>query len=321
MLVLRFGPEDLANVRFAVSPLVEVYRSVRALEDPAAQALQLPWISSTRELVADLDLELLNALQPVEVYSPDFIHPPPTTPLAELDDELEAMAATPADEVRAEVQLAYRRTELPAVLRPFVDEPDAAVAALAELVRAYWDRALEPHWPRLRALLEGDILYRARQMADGGAHRLFADIHPEVRFEDDALWIEKKVDVSYTLDGRGLLFVPSAFAWPRMTAITEPPWQPTLMYPARGVATLWDPGTGAAPEALAALLGPRRASVLAALDAPRSTTELARALGLSAASVSQHLRVLRDAGLANGHRVGRSVLYVRSPTGDSLARS
>jgi Family of unknown function (DUF5937)/Helix-turn-helix domain len=319
MLVLRFGPDDLANVRFAISPMVEVYRSVRALEDPAAQAIHLPWITSTRERVADLELDLLQALQPIEVYSPDFIHPPPTTPLAELEDELEEMVATPADRVRAEVQATYRRTEMPAVLRPFVDEPDAAVAALADLVRTYWDRALAPHWERLRALLEGDVLYRARQMADGGAHRLFADIHPELRFADDALWIEKRVDVTYTLDGRGLLFVPSAFAWPRMTAVTEPPWQPTLMYPARGVATLWDPGRAAAPEALAALLGHRRASVLAALDAPRSTTELAGALGLSAASVSQHLRVLRDAGLANGHRVGRSVLYVRSPTGDSLA--
>ena len=45
MLALRFGPDDLANVRFAISPLVEVYRSVRALEDPAAQAIHLPWIT------------------------------------------------------------------------------------------------------------------------------------------------------------------------------------------------------------------------------------------------------------------------------------
>ncbi|HEY1276476.1 MAG TPA: DUF5937 family protein [Thermoleophilaceae bacterium] len=319
MLVLRFGPEDLANVRFAVSPLVEVYRSVRALEDPSAQAIHLPWIAATRELLADIDLQLLDALQPVEVYSPDFIHPPPTTPLAELDDELAVMLATPAGEVREEVRAMYPGTDPPALLRPFVDEPEAALAELAALVRAYWDRALAPHWPRLRALLEGDVLHRARRMADGGAQRLFADIHPEVRFADDALWIEKRFDETVALDGRGLLFVPSAFAWPRMTAITEPPWQPTLIYPARGVGALWDPGAEPPPEALAALLGPRRASVLAALDAPRSTTEIARSLGLSAASVSQHLRVLKDAGLANGHRVGRSVLYVRSPAGDSLA--
>jgi DNA-binding transcriptional ArsR family regulator len=91
------------------------------------------------------------------------------------------------------------------------------------------------------------------------------------------------------------------------------------MYPARGVGTLWEPGHVVAPEALGQLLGSRRAAVLSALTSPVSTTELARSLGLSAASVSQHLAVLRDAGLVNGHRVGRVVLYMRSPTGESLA--
>ena len=318
MLVIRFGREDLANVRFAISPLVEVHRSVRALDDPASQALHLPWISSTRDRVADLNLDLLRALQPPRAYSPDFIHPPPSTPLAELEDELAEMTATPADQVRAEIRRAYRRTAVPPVLGPFIDDPQAAVAELADLVRTYWQRALAAHWPRLRALLEGDVLHRARQIADGGAQRLFADLHPELRFDDDALWIEKPFEDAVALDGRGLLFVPSAFAWPALIALTEPPWQPTLIYPARGVATLWEPGGRPAPEALAALLGQRRASVLAALHAPRSTTELARGLGLSAASVSQHLAVLRDAGLVNGHRVGRSVLYVRSPTGEGL---
>jgi DNA-binding transcriptional ArsR family regulator len=60
--------------------------------------------------------------------------------------------------------------------------------------------------------------------------------------------------------------------------------------------------------------------VLAGLHSPRSTTELARALDLSPGSVSQHLSVLRDAGLVNAHRVRRVVLYMRSPTGDALVQ-
>jgi hypothetical protein len=119
------------------------------------------------------------------------------------------------------------------------------------------------------------------------------------------------------LDGQGMLFVPSAFTWPRPSASLEA--GPFVVYPARGIAGLWDPARAAPPAALAALLGTRRASVLAALHVPRSTTELARALELTPGSVSQHLSVLRDAGLANAHRVGRVVLYVRSPTGDALA--
>jgi hypothetical protein len=319
MLVIRFGRADLANVRFAISPLMELQMSVRALENPGSQALHLPWIRSTLELAGDLPLDLLHAFHPEGAYAPDFIHPPPTTPLAEFEDELARMRATPGEQVVAEIRFAYEDRALPPVLSPFIEDPEAALAHLADVVHAYWERTLEPHWERLRALLEGDVLYRARQIADGGAEALFADIHPETRYKDDTLYIEKPFEDAVTLDGRGLLFVPSAFAWPKLYALTEPPWQPTLMYPARGVGTLWEPGQTAAPEALAQLLGRRRAAVLAALHAPRSTTELARSLGLSPGSVSQHLAVLRDAGLVNGHRVGRMVLYMRSPTGDSLA--
>jgi hypothetical protein len=169
MLAIRFGLADVAAVRFAISPLIEVVRSVRVLDDPAGNALHLPWITRTRELVADLDLSVIRALQPPDVDTPDFIHPPPSSPLAELEDDLAVMIATPVEQVRSELQIAYRRGPLPPVLGPFIDEPEAALVALAGLVRTYWERALAPDWPRLRALLEGDVLYRARQIADGGA--------------------------------------------------------------------------------------------------------------------------------------------------------
>jgi DNA-binding transcriptional ArsR family regulator len=58
--------------------------------------------------------------------------------------------------------------------------------------------------------------------------------------------------------------------------------------------------------------------VLAALDAPRPTGEIAQRLGLSAPSVSQHLGVLKAAGLVHASRVGRLVLYARTQRGDAL---
>jgi hypothetical protein len=318
MISFRFGPEDVANVRFAISPLMELHNSVRALDHPEAKALHLPWVAVTRERVGDLDIGMLRALQHSRAYTPDFLNPPPNSPLGDLEAELAEMLATPPEQVRAEVERVYAPQPLPAVLQPFADEPEATLVALAELVRAYWAKALAPDWERIRALLEGDVLYRARQLADGGAQRLLADIHPELRFVGDTLFIDMPFDGHLDLEGRGLLFVPSAFTWPRPSASIEAPWQPFVVYPARGIASLWEPGRAAPPAALAALLGRRRASVLTALHAPRSTTELARALELSPGSVSQHLSVLRDAGLVNAHRVGRVVLYVRSPTGDAV---
>jgi hypothetical protein len=320
MITLRFGPAALAHVRFAISPLVEVRRSRRLLDDPGAGALHLPWVVEARKLTADLDLSLLRALDPTGVYTPDFVSPPPDTPLAEFEDELAVVAATPPEQARAEVQRSYRRKpRLPDVLEPFVADPAAGLAEVVALLRVYWERTLAPHWPRVRTLLEGDVLHRARQMADGGADRLFADVDPTVSWADGVLSIDKgSVEQDVDLQDRGLLFVPSAFAWPDVLLVTDPRWQPTLVYPARGVGTLWEADRPPVPDALGALLGKVRAAVLMALDHPRSTTDLARSLGVSAGGVSQHLGILRAAGLVHGHRVGRVVLYLRSPAGDGL---
>lgn len=320
MFAISFETADLTNVRFAISPLVELWQSVRSLQNPAAHALHLPWLSDARERVRDLDLSMLCALLPPSGYAPDWIHPPPTTPLTRLDDELAQMLATPAARISREVSDAYRTMPVPAVLRPFIERPDAAVAELADLLRAYWQLALAPHWERVHAVLEGDVLYRARQSTNGGAQRVFADIDPTVRLADDRLLLDKPWEGSLDLNGQGLLLVPSVFVWPMIAIIDKGPWQPTLIYGARGSALLWEPPQST-PQALAALVGNRRASILASLDAPRSTSELARRLDLTPGSVSQHLAVLRDAGLINGHRIGRVVLYARSTMGDQLSKA
>lgn len=127
-------------------------------------------------------------------------------------------------------------------------------------------------------------------------------------------------DATLELDGRGLLLVPSAFAATRPFVSDRHPWLPALIYPARGVATLWQQ-VDTAPEALARLIGRTRAAILADLAAPRSTTELSDRLSLSPAAASHHLSTLRDAGLLSTRREGRSVLYVRTALGDTLAAS
>ena len=66
------------------------------------------------------------------------------------------------------------------------------------------------------------------------------------------------------------------------------------------------------------MLGAGRAQLLELLDAPRSTTELARVAGLTPGGVSQHLAALRAAGLLTSRREGRSVLYMRTPVADAL---
>jgi DNA-binding transcriptional ArsR family regulator len=139
-----------------------------------------------------------------------------------------------------------------------------------------------------------------------------------VRWQHGSVLISTREHEEVRLDGRGLIFVPSVFLHPGPAAYTEPPWQPTVVYVARGSAALWEPEP-TTPPALARLLGQTRADLLLRLDTPASTTQLCTLTGHTLGAVGDHLRILRDAGLVSRTRNGRFVVYRRTPVGDALA--
>ena len=68
--------------------------------------------------------------------------------------------------------------------------------------------------------------------------------------------------------------------------------------------------------ALSALAEPRRRAILALVrDQPRSVGEIAARFDVSQQAVSQHLGVLRDAGLVDVRQQGQRRLYVVRPEG------
>lgn len=320
MVRFVFSLEDLALTRFAISPMWELVHSLLALRDPSFAALHVPWLRSLSGRMQGLALEHAVALTPPRGYTPDFLFPPPTGPLGDIADDLAALRATPAAQIRADMQLfSTQHKRGPQIAGPWLAHPRRELRSLADLLEAYWARAIEPVWPRVRAFLDADISYRARRLAAGGPEILFADLSTNVTWRQPDLDVHVPVhDATVSLDGRGLLLVPSAFSANRPFVIDRPPSQPTLGYPARGIATLWEEAEQA-PDGLDRLLGSSRAALLADLGAPRSTTELARRLSLSPATTSHHLTTLRDSGLVTAQRQGRLVLYARTTLGDALA--
>jgi DNA-binding transcriptional ArsR family regulator len=100
----------------------------------------------------------------------------------------------------------------------------------------------------------------------------------------------------------------------------ELPHRYALVYPVSGA--LADTGSARTDaDGLARLIGPNRARVLRLLDEPRSTTQLAALTGLPLGAVSNHLRVLLEAGAVLRRRAGREVLYWRTSLGHALAAS
>ncbi|WP_020520989.1 ArsR/SmtB family transcription factor [Catelliglobosispora koreensis] len=313
MLTIAFSAGDVARIRFGFSCLWEVAASIRVLRDPGDHAVHLPWVTRARQQLDGQDLPLLDVLiSSGKTYMPDFLTPAPLTLVPDLDDELDVLLNTPEELVKADLE--HMGRPIPQI---FLDDPRAGLAQVAAEIKTYWQLAIAAHWPRIRALLEAEVFYRARRLAEDGAEGLLNDLHQRVRWEEGTLSIAHRYCSGTTaLEGAGLLLVPSAFVWPSVLSVSKAE-QPQLAYPARGVATLWE-CPAEAPDALVAVIGKTRAQLLAALDAPVSTTDLARRTGLSAGGVSQQLNALRAAGLVTAHRSGHAVLNTRTAVAESL---
>ncbi|SCL52680.1 DNA-binding transcriptional regulator, ArsR family [Micromonospora eburnea] len=319
MLSATLGVGDLANIRFAVSPLWEAVASVRVVKHPDWFPEHLPWHRQVQPRLSAVDWRLLADLVPVPtVVIPGFVCSPPPAAQPTIECELAALAATPPEVVRAGLD------ELPGPRSPrlaaLYADPPAGLARLADTIAAYVDAAIAPYWPRMRTLLEREVLVGAQFMAADGVRGLLNRIDRYVSWDDGTLHVDHLTRAgAVDLDGRGLLLVPSVFGGSRVWSnLSERATQPVLRYPARGVGTLWERGTAPASEALARVLGRTRATLLHELAVPSATTELARRCGLAAGTVSHHLTALRDAGLVGTHRAGRFLLYARTSSAEAL---
>lgn len=322
MAELAFSADDLAQVRFAVSPMWEVAPSFRLLASDTAHPIHRPWIEQARPrvLAAGLHRGWLAELIGPSGYVPDFLTPAPDRPAPAPAAEWAAILASSPDRVRHDLDhLARHQGHLGPRLSRLRADPTARLAGLTQEIETYWELALAPYWGRIRAVLDADIFHRARTVAEHGTGCLFNDLHSSVSWDDSTLNLVRRKQITPRhRTGAGLLLIPSAFTGPGLRTQVSPPDPPQLAYPARGTGALWETRTPTGTQALAPVLGRSRALLLAELATPASTTELAHRTGLSPAGVSQNLTALRDAGLVSAHRAGRSVLYARTTAAETL---
>ncbi|MGW7554539.1 ArsR/SmtB family transcription factor [Streptomyces rimosus] len=322
MISFALDVEDLADTRFAVSPLQETVFSLRVLHSPGLFALHLPWRRSVLGRLGALDTGLLMSLVARRLTLPDFLTPRPAGFAPAFEEELAQVRGSPPGLVRRDLLATHAPDPLPEALRDAAAQDDASAVRLrdtvCELLRDYWEIAVRPWWPQIRLVVEADMTYRARQLAMGGTRLLFADMHPNLRWHDGVLYIDKMISRHHAAaSGRGLLLLPSVFAHKPAPPVS-PQAPPSLVYPSRGIGTLWAPAPATSARDLVSLIGAPRTRLLTLLEEPLPTVELARRLRVTPSAVSQHLRVLHATGLVTRARHGRQVLYRRSPLGDQL---
>ncbi|MFD5465226.1 helix-turn-helix domain-containing protein [Kitasatospora sp. NPDC127059] len=325
MIRLTIDSTGLARTRFVVSPLHEAVNTLMA-SGLNSRTGPYAWVGRTRRVLRREGLELLSglALERSGGYIPDFLSPHPTGPEPTVAEQLEAVRRTPPERVRAELDTALHGLasaklsgrQLPdVVLRTLARGPRHFAERVADELGRYWEAALAPHWPDARAVLDAEIDRRGRHLARYGSGSLFNSLTPRLSWADGLLRLESRFEVN--LPARMVLLMPTLVSQ-EIHVILDPvdgvDRAPTLMYP----ITPSVPVPRAPAPALAQLVGPTRADLLAALVDPTTTAALAARHFLSAGTVSYHLGVLHRSGLVSRVRSGREVLYRRTPRGEEL---
>ncbi|WP_405676452.1 winged helix-turn-helix domain-containing protein [Streptomyces sp. NBC_01511] len=320
MLRFEVSIEDLLRSRFALSPALDLCLLLRSLaghDRPLPRAWATRLMPAFERLRRESELNAALALQTPQ-RGPNFVAPPPRGLSQTWADDLAMIRATPLEAARHEfAATATGPLARDPRVREVLDSTDA-VSRIAEAMDRAWHELLAPDWPQLRTICERDVVHRVGVIGEHGWATTIESLHPSIAWRAGGIEIGHFRDGTVRLAGDGLLVIPSVFV-ANIGAHLEDPWPRTLVYRARGTAALWgEQETTPQPDALTALVGRARARLMVALDAPASTSHLARSLAMTPGAVGDHLAILRSAGLLVRARSGRSVLYRRTALGEAL---
>lgn len=215
-----------------------------------------------------------------------------------------------------------------------------ALRTLETAVRHFHGAALAPHWGGLIATAAAVSDAWAGTLAQHGVEALFRSLHPDIRWVPPALEITVGIDMTcppgclhqrvdesvgrtVAVGEDGLAIIVSVFGDQPLTIADVTPdgvvVASALSVPVPIDWRLLTGPTTRAVDQLARLLGSTRSWVLlACLDQPATTSQIARAVGVSVSSVSEHAAVLRDSGLITATRDRNCVLHEATTLGRRL---
>jgi DNA-binding transcriptional ArsR family regulator len=308
VLRLCFTAEDLLRVTVAKepAPLIELTLATAALRrhDPVFDGWRRRMLPRAMRPLLDL--------VPATAKGPLFLDPPSQN----IDEGLDQLQLTPKAVVRAELHRVHALDGPPLPWVKLLAGGDKeAFQALVHAVRIGREHLVTPSWERIRIGFHIEQAWRGRLLAEQGIRATLAGLVHGTRWQGTTLEIDRPGDVEVHLDGRGLMLLPSVF-WTGRPLVGCYPEGNVLVYPAITPLPLLDEPS--AEDALAALLGRSRAAVLEQLTQPRTTTDLARGLGMAKSSVSEHATTLRNSRLITTRRDGKAVWHSCTPLGLSL---
>jgi DNA-binding transcriptional ArsR family regulator len=306
MTRLHFTAGDLMRVRFATdpAPLLDVGLALATLR--RSEPTFARWRRTARIPSAALPLF---ELVPVNGAGPRFIDPISR----DLDEGIDLVRSASDETVRSELA---RVTSRPTPwMRALADRDRRAWTTLERALRAAHTAFLGPDrtWAQVQTGFSAERTWRGMSVAERGLSETLTGLYPGARWRGTTLEFGLPGGSDFHPEGRGVTLIPSVFWSGQPLVGTYTDGSMLIVYPALTPLPL----VGEPPEGdpLGALLGRTRAAVLEILSCRHTTSEVAAALGISAASASEHTRTLRAAGLIATERAGKAVAHACTPLG------
>ncbi|MFJ6294856.1 DUF5937 family protein [Streptomyces griseoviridis] len=211
---------------------------------------------------------------------------------------LELAAARGPRQVRFSQRLLTDPPRIRAWFRQFVEDCDESFYAET--------------WARMGHQLAADARHKTELLRRRGMAEALAAVSPAAMVDAGGtrITVDKLGDGRTSTGDGGLLLVPTSMGWPHLSVLHRYGWQPVLHYPVGSPELTSPPSVEQLALRMTALSHPVRMRICRHLARSAYTTsELARAHGMTAPEISRHLGVLKKAGLLTTRRRGRYVLH------------
>lgn len=320
---IHFTRLDVAHTYLAdgPDPMWELVNSLQALQSRYAGGVLGIW---RRRVAGDLReaglagrvRHLLFPVAPDAPYFPDLLTPPEGR--LGLGPGIEAVLTTPRQRLRAEMSRLDGGNGAGTWLADIAGGRTRALSELGNAMRDYYHCAIAPVHTSMRTIVDSDLLARRGALSTGGVEAVLHSFRPMMRWRYPVLEVPSHPSArDVHLRGKGLVLVPSYFCRRHPVTIFDPELPQVIVYPVDHRAAVR--ATAIHGTALSSLVGETRAAVLLFARGGRTTGELAARVGVSAATISHHTAILRDAGLITSVRMANTVRHSLTRLGWALA--
>lgn len=314
MLRIHFTATDLLRLRFAAepAPLLELGLALATLGRRRVDPAFARWQRTAARALPSRARPLLE-LVPPSGAGPLFLDPISDG----IEDGLEEVLRSPQPFVRRELERVARQGQpVTPWLRRLADRDRVSWQELETAMRAAHAGLVAGPWDRVRAGFRAEAAWRTSRWSRLGIGAALESLMPASRVRETVWELDPRRAKDVRLEGRGLSLYPSVFWSGPPLFGAHPDGSVLMVYPALTPLPLL--GESGGDDPLSALLGRTRAGVLRALTHEQTTGRLAHGLGISPASASEHVRTLREAGLAATYRDGKSAWHVCTDLGFEL---